>query len=89
MLRPVVEQCPGQRHSRYLQQIALATEQALAHWAGCSNLAHALAVQLDEVGLVMKQGGVVHLAIIFSYNDLLSVPAPLREYPEWLRRVSA
>ena len=37
----------------------------------------------------LKQGGAPHIAIVSSYNDLLSAHAPLRDYPERLKTALA
>jgi phosphogluconate dehydratase len=92
MLHPVVEQVTAalekrsaKRRERYLQRLALAAGRTAHQALGCSNLAHALAAQTDDARLIMKQGGSPHVAIISSYNDLLSAHAPLRDYPERLK----
>jgi phosphogluconate dehydratase len=92
MLHPVVEQVTAaleqrsaKRRERYLQRLTLAAGRTAHQALGCSNLAHALAAQPDDARLIMKQGGSPHVAIISSYNDLLSAHAPLRDYPERLK----
>jgi phosphogluconate dehydratase len=92
MLHPVIERVTAAleqrsqaRRAGYLQRITQAAQRATAHQFGCSNLAHALAAQSDDERLIMKQGGSPHIAIISSYNDLLSAHAPLRDYPERLK----
>ncbi|WP_339412224.1 phosphogluconate dehydratase [Pseudomonas sp. EA_35y_Pfl2_R5] len=91
-MHPVVEQVTAalqrrsaKRRERYLQRLALAAARTTGKALSCSNLAHALAAQPDEARLIMKQGGSPHVAIISSYNDLLSAHAPLRDYPERLK----
>lgn len=92
MLHPVVERVTQaiaerseQRRARYLEQTLQAVEQGrhLAH--GCSNLAHVMAAQPDEQRLIMRQGAASHIAIISSYNDLLSAHAPYKNYPDQLK----
>jgi len=92
MLHPVVEQVTAalekrsaKRRERYLQRLTQAGARTAHQALGCSNLAHALAAQPDDARLIMKQGGSPHVAIISSYNDLLSAHAPLRDYPERLK----
>ena len=92
MLHPVVEQVTAaleqrsrDRRARYLQRLQEAAGRSSRQALGCSNLAHALAAQPDDARLIMKQGGSPHVAIISSYNDLLSAHAPLRDYPERLK----
>ncbi|MDX1299687.1 MAG: dihydroxy-acid dehydratase, partial [Pseudomonas sp.] len=91
-MHPVVEQVTAaleqrsaKRRERYLQRLAQAAGRTAHQALGCSNLAHALAAQPDDARLIMKQGGSPHVAIISSYNDLLSAHAPLRDYPERLK----
>ncbi len=92
MLHPIVEQVTAAleqrslvRRTRYLQRLQEAAGRSSRQSLGCSNLAHALAAQPVDARLIMKQGGSPHIAIISSYNDLLSAHAPLRDYPERLK----
>ncbi|CAD5109734.1 phosphogluconate dehydratase [Zestomonas carbonaria] len=96
MPHPVVEQVTAAleqrssvRRQRYLERLREAAERDPRRKLGCSNLAHALAAQPDDARLIMKQGGAPHVAIVSSYNDLLSAHAPLRDYPERLKAALA
>ena len=96
MLHPVVEQVTAaleqrsaRRRERYVQRLAIAAERDPHKAMSCSNLAHAMAAQPEDARLIMKQGGSPHVAIISSYNDLLSAHAPLRDYPERLKAALA
>ena len=80
-----LEQRSAVHRGRYLARVQQAAEHEPRQRLGCSNLAHALAAQPDDARLIMKQGGSPHVAIISSYNDLLSAHAPLRDYPERLK----
>ena len=80
-----LEQRSAMRRARYLERLRQAAARAPRQGLGCSNLAHALAAQPDVARLIIKQGGAPHIAIISSYNDLLSAHAPYRDYPEQLK----
>jgi phosphogluconate dehydratase len=70
----------------YLERVrSMATSGAVRAGMACSNLAHGFAAcdgpdRLAIRGLV-KPG----VAIISSYNDLLSAHQPLKDYPDWLK----
>ncbi|MDY7218833.1 phosphogluconate dehydratase [Denitrificimonas sp. JX-1] len=92
MLNPVVERITQaleerskQRRDAYLSTLMQAAEQGRNTAHGCSNLAHVMAAQSDEQRLIMRQGGAAHIAIISSYNDMLSAHAPLKDYPDQLK----
>ncbi|WP_277052771.1 phosphogluconate dehydratase [Zestomonas thermotolerans] len=93
MPHPVVEQVTAAleqrsatRRQRYLERLRSAAAREPRDRLGCSNLAHALAAQPEQARLIIRQGGAPHIAIVSSYNDLLSAHAPLRDYPERLKR---
>ena len=67
------------RRERYLQRLQQAAERPPRQHLGCSNLAHALAAQPEDARLIIKQGGAPHIAIVSSYNDLLSAHRPLHD----------
>jgi phosphogluconate dehydratase len=72
--------------SAYLERTAAAhAEGPVRRGLACSNLAHGFAAfeGADREALrAMKRPGV---AIISSYNDMLSAHRPLKEYPDWLK----
>ncbi len=93
MLHPIVEQITQQieersrsRRTAYLQRVQIALEQGRNSAHGCSNLAHVMAAQPTDQRLIMRQGGAAHVAIISSYNDMLSAHAPLKNYPDQLKQ---
>lgn len=53
---------------------------------GCSNLAHSMASLEPEARLLFKQRHHAHIAIISSYNDMLSAHAPYQDYPAQLKQ---
>lgn len=92
MLHIVVEEVTArlesrsqQRRQAYLARLQKAAERPQRQHLGCSNLAHALASQPPEARLIMKHGGAPHIAIISSYNDLLSAHQPLQDFPQQLK----
>lgn len=96
MLHIVVEEVTArlesrsqQRRQAYLARLQEAAERPLRQHLGCSNLAHALAAQPPESRLIMKHGGAPHIAIISSYNDLLSAHQPLQDFPQQLKTALA
>lgn len=96
MLHPVVEAVTARiearsaaRRVRYLARVEEAAAREPRRQLGCSNLAHALAAQPHDARLILRQGGAPHIAIISSYNDLLSAHQPLQGYPEQLKAALA
>ncbi len=96
MLHPVVEAVTAriaarsaERRARYLARLDEAAAREPRRHIGCSNLAHALAAQPRDAQLIMRQGGSPHIAIVSSYNDLLSAHQPLQRYPEQLKAALA
>lgn len=96
MLHPVLEQVTAAieqrsapRRRAYLERLQLASQRDPRQHLGCSNLAHTLAAQPEAARLIVRQGGSPHIAIVSSYNDLLSAHAPLRDYPEQLKQALA
>lgn len=92
MLHPIVaditqqiEARSKQRRAAYLKNALAAAEQGVNPAHGCSNLAHVMAAQPDDQRVIMRQGSAAHLAIISSYNDMLSAHAPLKDYPDQLK----
>lgn len=92
MMHPVVERITQQieersklRRTTYLNNALQAAEQGVNRAHGCSNLAHVMAAQPDDQRVIMRQGGASHMAIISSYNDMLSAHAPLKNYPDQLK----
>lgn len=92
MLNIVVEQVTAALESRsalprqrYLARLDQALQRAPRQGLGCSNLAHVLAAQPDTARLIIKQGGAANIAIVSSYNEMLSAHAPFHEYPAQLK----
>ncbi len=54
----------------------------------CTNLAHAVAAMPDDTRarlIDIRAVAQPNLAIVSSYNDMLSAHAPLRDYPDWIK----
>lgn len=92
MLHPVVERITEEiaersklRRTAYLNNALQAAEQGVNRAHGCSNLAHVMASQPDEQRLIMRQGSAAHIAIISSYNEMLSAHASYKNYPDQLK----
>lgn len=93
MLHPVLEAVTEQlaqrsmsRRAGYLARLERALERTPRKNLGCSNLAHTLAAEPEAQRLIIRRGGAAHIGIVSSYNDLLSAHAPLRDYPEQLKK---
>jgi phosphogluconate dehydratase len=92
MLNTLVEQVTAELElrsalprQRYLNRLDEALQRAPYQRLGCSNLAHVLAAQPDATRLIIKQGGAANIAIVSSYNEMLSAHAPFNEYPAQLK----
>lgn len=92
MLNVVVEQVTAalelrsaKRRERYLARIEQALLRPPRAGLGCSNLAHVLAAQPDSERLIIKQGGSANIAIVSSYNEMLSAHVPFKDYPAQLK----
>ena len=92
MLNVVVEQVTAalelrsaKRRERYLARLEQALQRAPRERLGCSNLAHVLAAQPDSARLIIKQGGSANIAIVSSYNEMLSAHVPFNDYPAQIK----
>jgi phosphogluconate dehydratase len=89
LARLTAELAARSRDSRapYMERIAAARAAGPARdAAGCSNLAHGLAAcDADERALLVGERG-PGIAIVTSYNDMLSAHQPFATYPAALRR---
>jgi phosphogluconate dehydratase len=71
----------------YLERLAEARAAGPARdAAGCSNLAHGIAACDPEERAMLAGGGGPSVAIVTSYNDMLSAHQPFAGYPKVLRR---
>ena len=77
----------------YLQGMDDAARRHPAHMAqraslGCTNLAHAYAAAPAQDKIWLRQQRQPNLAIVSSYNDMLSAHQPLATYPEWIKQAA-
>ncbi|HWK27708.1 MAG TPA: phosphogluconate dehydratase [Solirubrobacter sp.] len=78
------------RRSAYLERIRAARAAGPARGAlGCANLAHGLAACGADEKLHLKAGERPNVAIVTSYNDMLSAHQPYERYPAVLKRAAA
>jgi phosphogluconate dehydratase len=71
----------------YLERVEAAAAAGPARGAlGCANLAHGLAACGAEEKALMTRGQRANVAIVTSYNDMLSAHQPFATYPAALRR---
>src|SRR3954453_12419969 len=92
-IHPVVAQVTARiatrsEHTRaeYVRRMrAAASDRPARAGMACSNLAHGFAACAGEDRLAVKGLTKPGVAIISSYNDLLSAHQPLHEYPAWLK----
>ena len=76
--------------SDYLQRMAEAGENKPARSSlSCGNLAHGMAACNSTDKALLAQEKVANLAIINSYNDMLSAHHPYQEYPELIKKVAS
>lgn len=55
---------------------------------GCGNLAHVMAACSNSEKELLKQDEQPNLAIINSYNDMLSAHVPYKEYPDFIKSIA-
>ncbi|ULO03562.1 phosphogluconate dehydratase [Campylobacter sp. RM12651] len=70
----------------YLNLIDNANEKINRSKLGCANLAHAYAAIPESVREKLNNSNSTHLAIISSYNDVLSAHEPYKDYPLKLKQ---
>jgi phosphogluconate dehydratase len=76
-----------EHRSRYLRHMEQAmVEGPFRQRLPCSNLAHAMAVCQGAAAERMRGAQAPHIAIISSYNDLLSAHHPFETYPAILKK---
>jgi phosphogluconate dehydratase len=81
----IAERSAGRR-AAYLRRIGEAASAGPARGTlGCANLAHGIAACGPAEKLQLKGTVARNIAIVSSYNDMLSAHQPLRDYPEVLK----
>jgi len=70
----------------YLTRVRAAAESGPARGRlGCANLAHGFASAEGDEKASLRRGGKPNLAIVTSYNDMLSAHQPFADYPPLLK----
>jgi phosphogluconate dehydratase len=73
----------------YLQRMEQARKQGSARGrVSCTNLAHAAAAVPADDKFVIKEQRAPNLAIVSSYNDMLSAHQPLEVFPQIIKRAA-
>lgn len=75
--------------ARYLERIdAAARGGPLRGSLSCTNLAHGFAAAPAGDKIMLRELHRPNLAIVSSYNDMLSAHQPMRDYPEWIKQAA-
>jgi phosphogluconate dehydratase len=85
-----IRQRSSATRSAYLQRIDAAGRAGPVERArlGCTNLAHAYAASPSNDKLRLREQRGPNIAIVSSYNDMLSAHQPLAAYPEWIKQAA-
>ncbi len=87
--RRIIERSRETR-SRYLARISLAESEGPSRSTlSCSNLAHGFAASGDRDKRWLSQNQAANIAIVSSYNDMLSAHKPFASYPERIKTAAA
>src|ERR1700758_3269452 len=75
--------------SAYLRRVEAARKAGTARArVSCTNLAHAVAAAAAPDKLVLRTQQQPNLAIVSSYNDMLSAHQPLARFPEIIKEAA-
>ncbi|SEW29053.1 phosphogluconate dehydratase [Luteibacter sp. 329MFSha] len=86
--RRIVERSRESR-AAYLAKIDAARGKgAKRHHLSCGNLAHGFAACAEKDKDALRNGHAANIAIVTSYNDMLSAHQPYERYPELIRRTA-
>ncbi|WP_105168683.1 phosphogluconate dehydratase [Pseudoalteromonas sp. T1lg23B] len=84
----VIERSQKTRHA-YLDRIEKAKKQTRVRAGlGCGNIAHVMAACSSDDKARLKADEQPNLAIINSYNDMLSAHVPYKEYPDLIKQIA-
>ncbi|CAM3948327.1 phosphogluconate dehydratase [Pseudoalteromonas byunsanensis] len=84
----VIERSQKTRHA-YLDRIEKAKKQTRVRAGlGCGNIAHVMAACTSDDKARLKADEQPNLAIINSYNDMLSAHVPYKEYPDLIKQIA-
>ncbi|MDF3834680.1 phosphogluconate dehydratase [Cupriavidus basilensis] len=84
----IVARSAGTRRSYMERTRAMAGQKVERAQLSCTNLAHAVAAMPEQAKIRLKAQERPNLAIVSSYNDMLSAHQPLAEYPQWLKEAA-
>jgi len=93
-LHPVVARVTDRVRARsatlradYLHTVAASKSAGVARGAvACTNLAHAMAAHPSHEKLVLREAHRPNVAVVTSYNDMLSAHQPYADYPARIKR---
>jgi phosphogluconate dehydratase len=86
--RRIIERS-GPTRTRYLERIAAAVSKTPRRAAlGCANQAHGFAACGSSDKALLRLGHAGNLAIVTSYNDMLSAHQPYERFPEIIRQTA-
>jgi dihydroxyacid dehydratase/phosphogluconate dehydratase len=84
----ILDRCHSTR-AAYLERIAAATQHTSTRSArGCANQAHGFAACGAHDKQLLRIGDVPNLAIVTSYNDMLSAHQPYERFPKLIREAA-
>ena len=94
MMHPVVTDATNRiadrsakQRGRYLERMAASTENGPAHGRlACANLAHGFAASDTRDKTALRRTVKPNIAIVSSYNDMLSAHRPFESYPALLKQ---
>ncbi|MGO4325750.1 phosphogluconate dehydratase [Cupriavidus sp. 2TAF22] len=84
----IVERSAGTRQAYLARTHAMAGQKVERANLSCTNLAHGMAAMPEQAKIRLKAQERPNLAIVSSYNDMLSAHQPLAEYPQWLKEAA-
>ncbi|MEU4673374.1 phosphogluconate dehydratase [Amycolatopsis sp. NPDC023774] len=82
----IVERSARTRAAHLARSAAAHEEGPVRRGLACSNLAHGFAAMDGVDKAALRELRAPGVAIVSSYNDLLSAHQPMQEYPAWLKK---
>ncbi len=84
----IIERSRASRQD-YLDKVSAASQQGVSRTRlSCGNIAHAYAACDDNDKSVLAVDRSANLAIVSSYNDMLSAHQPFQDYPELIKQAA-
>ncbi|WP_020204787.1 phosphogluconate dehydratase [Cupriavidus sp. WS] len=84
----IVARSAATRQAYLARTRALAGQKVERAHLSCTNLAHGVAAMPEQARIRLKAQERPNLAIVSSYNDMLSAHQPLAAYPQWLKEAA-